>query len=59
VFAGAFDPKDPPRTLPERVIRMLPMSKGILPVGDFRDWPAIEAWARTIAAELLGPVPVG
>jgi menaquinone-dependent protoporphyrinogen oxidase len=59
VFTGAFDPKDPPRTLPERVIRMLPMSKGILPVGDFRDWPAIEAWARTIAAELLGPVPVG
>ena len=59
VFTGAFDPSDPPKTLPERVVRMMPMSKGILPEGDFRDWPAIEAWARTIAAELLEPVPVG
>jgi hypothetical protein len=38
---------------------MLPASKGILPIGDFREWPAIEAWARQIAAEVAAPVPVG
>ena len=59
VFGGAFDPADPPANLAERVVRMLPMSKGILPVGDFRDWPAIEAWAKEIAATLVEPVPVG
>ena len=31
----------------------------ILPAGDFRDWPAVGAWAREIAAELkASPVPV-
>ena len=59
VFPGAFDPKDPPKTIAERVVRMMPMAKGILPEGDFRDWPAIEAWARTIASDLREPVPVG
>ena len=49
VFLGAYDPKDPPKTMPERLLRMLPASKDILPVGDFRDWDAIEAWAREIA----------
>lgn len=52
VFTGAFDPDDPPRTIAERLVRMMPMSKGILPPGDFRDWEAIEAWAREIAAQL-------
>ena len=52
VFLGAFDPKDPPRTMSERFIRMMPASKGILPTGDFRDWEAIEAWAHEIAATL-------
>jgi menaquinone-dependent protoporphyrinogen oxidase len=55
VFFGAFEPKDPPRTLAERVVRMMPAAKGILPPGDFRDWDAIEAWAREIAASLVGP----
>jgi len=59
VFLGAYDPNDPARSLPERVIRMLPGSKGILPEGDFRDWEAIESWARGIASELEAPVPVG
>lgn len=52
VFLGAFDPNDPPRTMSERLIRMMPASKGILPAGDFRDWRAIEAWAHEIASTL-------
>jgi menaquinone-dependent protoporphyrinogen oxidase len=59
VFGGAYDPGSAPQSLPERVIRMLPGSKGILPSGDFRDWPAIEAWAREVAAEVRAGVPVG
>lgn len=57
VFAGAFDPKDPPKSMSERVVRMLPAAKGVLPPGDFRDWPAIEAWAREIETALRQPVP--
>jgi menaquinone-dependent protoporphyrinogen oxidase len=57
VFTGAFDPDDPPRTVGERLVRMMPTSKGLLPPGDFRDWVAIEAWAREIAARLV-PMPV-
>jgi menaquinone-dependent protoporphyrinogen oxidase len=56
VFAGAFNPSDPPKALSERVVRMMPAARDILPEGDFRDWPVIEAWARTIADELLAPV---
>jgi len=58
VFQGAYDPTDPPKTLPERVVRMMPGSWKVLPVGDFRDWDAIEAWAREIAVELTATVPV-
>jgi menaquinone-dependent protoporphyrinogen oxidase len=59
VFAGAFDPDDPPRAMSERLVRMMPASKGLLPAGDFRDWDAIEAWAREIASALASPaVPV-
>ncbi len=56
VFQGAFDPDDPPRAMSERLVRMMPASKSILPAGDFRDWDAIEAWAREIAATLRSPV---
>ena len=59
VLRGAYDPTDPPRSLAERVVRMMPASKDILPPGDFREWPVIEAWAREIAGEIGGPVPVG
>ncbi len=52
VFFGAFDPKDPPKSMSERVVRMMPVAKGVLPAGDFREWPAIEGWAREIAATL-------
>jgi len=56
VFLGAFDPHDPPRAMSERLVRMMPASKGLLPAGDFRDWDAIEAWAREIAASLADPI---
>lgn len=59
VFLGAFDPKDPPKSMPERLVRMMPAAKRVLPAGDFREWDAIEAWAREIAAELGAKVPVG
>jgi menaquinone-dependent protoporphyrinogen oxidase len=59
VFYGAFDPKDPPKSMLERVVRLMPASKQILPAGDFREWGAIEAWSREIAAELLAKVAVG
>jgi menaquinone-dependent protoporphyrinogen oxidase len=59
VFLGAFDPKDPPKSMLERLVRLMPASKQILPAGDFREWDAIEAWARGIAAELAAEVPVG
>jgi menaquinone-dependent protoporphyrinogen oxidase len=52
VFFGAFDPKDPPRVMAERLVRMMPAAKGLLPPGDFRDWPLIDAWAKEIAAAL-------
>ncbi|MCI0582105.1 MAG: flavodoxin domain-containing protein, partial [Chloroflexi bacterium] len=68
VLLGAYDPTDPPKGMAERFVRLMPASKGMLPAGDFREWPAIEAWAREIAAEIVAegatpvpaaPVPVG
>jgi menaquinone-dependent protoporphyrinogen oxidase len=59
VFLGAFDPNDPPKALSERLVRMMPVARDILPPGDFRDWDEIEAWAHEIAAGLAAPVAVG
>ena len=56
VFFGAFNPADPPKALSERLVRLMPASKGILPAGDFREWPLIEEWARDIA-NLLSAAP--
>jgi menaquinone-dependent protoporphyrinogen oxidase len=58
VFLGAFDPNDPPKSFPERMVRMMPAVKRILPAGDFREWEAIDTWARQIAAQLPVAVPV-
>ena len=41
----------------ERLVRLLPAAKQVLPTG-FREWDAIEAWAREIAAQLVEKVPV-
>ena len=56
VFLGAFDPDDPAKVTSERLVRLLPAVKKALPAGDFRDWAAIEAWAREIAKTLASPV---
>jgi menaquinone-dependent protoporphyrinogen oxidase len=52
VFFGRWDPDDPPIGVAERLFRLLPVSRDVLPVGDFRDWPAIERWAHDIAREV-------
>ena len=56
VFLGAFDPDDPPKVMSERIVRMLPAARNMLPTGDFRDWDAIEVWAHEIAASLATPL---
>ena len=59
VFHGMFDPDSPPANLAERFVRLMPMAKSVLPVGDFRDWDLIDAWAAEIAGTLSEAVPVG
>lgn len=57
VFFGTLDPGT--LGFSGRLIRSLPSGRALLPEGDFRDWPAIEAWAASIAQELaLAPAPV-
>jgi menaquinone-dependent protoporphyrinogen oxidase len=52
VFFGAYDPGAPPVGAAERLMRHMPAARSAVPAGDFRDWPAIDAWAAQIAAEL-------
>ena len=59
IFQGAFDPKEPPKALSERLARMMPAVKDILPAGDFREWDVIDAWAHDVAREIAGKVAVG
>jgi menaquinone-dependent protoporphyrinogen oxidase len=60
VFFGAYDPDTRAVGLAEgfmaRFMRLAPAVRKALPAGDFRDWPAIEAWAESIARDLQ---PVG
>lgn len=60
VFYGAYDPDAAPAGIAEKMMQgfmsLFPASRDALPKGDFRDWPAIEAWAESIARELE---PVG
>lgn len=56
VFAGAFDPTTADLNRAGWIERQF--SKRFLPVGDFRDWAEIEAWANVIARQ-LSAVPVG
>ena len=54
VFFGAYDPTARPIGMSERLVRSIPAARKSLPSGDYRDWPAIEAWAQEIAATLNG-----
>lgn len=58
IFFGAYDPEGKPIGFMERLTRMMPAARAAMPVGDFRDWDEIEAWAATIADELT-LVPAG
>ena len=61
VFFGAYHPDAAPAGLAEvlmaKFMRLAPAVRKALPAGDFRDWPAIEAWAEAIAHE-LAPIAV-
>ena len=59
VFFGAYDPDTPPVGLGERFVRHMPAAQAAMPAGDFRDWPAIDAWAAQIASELGAGQPRG
>lgn len=50
VFFGAFDHTK--LTLGHRLLYALPALKKLLPDGDFRDWPDIDSWAKTMALSL-------
>jgi menaquinone-dependent protoporphyrinogen oxidase len=52
VFFGAYDPTEKPIGFMERITRLMPATRDLLPAGDFRDWPEIETWAHSIATEL-------
>ncbi len=56
VFFGAYDPDASPVGMAESIMnkfmRLAPAARNALPAGDYRDWPAIEAWAEGIAREL-------
>jgi menaquinone-dependent protoporphyrinogen oxidase len=52
-FFGVYDPDAPPQVLAERFVSLMPASaKDSMPAGDFREWPAIDAWAAEIPARL-------
>jgi menaquinone-dependent protoporphyrinogen oxidase len=62
VFFGSFDPAAAPIGLAERfgaMFRRIPAVREAMPAGDFRDWPAIEAWADLIADALAAPLEGG
>ena len=57
VFFGAYDPGREGGTLAERLVMKVPAIREAMPIGDFRDWPAIQAWADDIARELEAVEP--
>lgn len=52
VFFGAYQAHRKPIGLAERFVSLMPAARESLPVGDFRDWAEIEAWATGIARDL-------
>jgi menaquinone-dependent protoporphyrinogen oxidase len=59
VIFWALDPTAKPIRLAGRFMAGMQASKDLLPAGDFRDWPAIDAWADEIARELGAPGTAG
>jgi menaquinone-dependent protoporphyrinogen oxidase len=59
VFFGAIDPAAKPIGFAERVVSIMPAGKDAIPKGDFRDWPAIDAWADEIAKQLVESTATG
>jgi menaquinone-dependent protoporphyrinogen oxidase len=59
IFFGALDPDAKPVGIAERLMHAVPVGRDALPRGDFRDWPAIDAWADEVAASLREPVGIG
>jgi menaquinone-dependent protoporphyrinogen oxidase len=59
VFFGAIDPAARPIGLAERLVSLMPAGRKAIPKGDFRDWPAIDAWADEIAVQLTVPTATG
>ncbi len=55
VFFGALDPAAKAIGMAEHFMRLMPAARDSLPKGDFRDWPAIDAWADEIATGLRVP----
>ena len=52
VLFGAWDASAKSIGLAERFMKLMPAARNAMPSGDFRDWPAIDAWADQIAAAL-------
>ena len=52
IFAGAWHRDVRPIGVMERVMSVMPAARDALPEGDFRDWEAIDQYARSIAGEL-------
>ncbi len=60
VFFGAYDPEAPAKGMAEKLMKKMPASARTLPVGDFRDWDAIDAFADEVVDALTreGSTPV-
>ena len=58
VFWGAWDRRNKPVGIWERMVHLMPAGRASMPDSDFRDWPNIEAWADGIAAELSVRPPI-
>ena len=52
VFRGAYH-HDEIRGV-DRVVAWMPAIRDVLPEGDFREWDVIEAWAGSVADDLVG-----
>jgi menaquinone-dependent protoporphyrinogen oxidase len=43
----------------DRIVVWMPAIRDVMPVGNFREWDQIDAWADAIADELGAPVGSG